>query len=106
MCDNIISNNIYQNNFGYILDEKINFNELKFTNIYFNFLMQFSKKTLYFDLPFNNFNNIYEVNDYLMDWVENDCSIRNKKVLYNLINRFDEILKENKMNIMDIYYRI
>ena len=106
MRDNIIFNNIYYNEFGYILDEKINFNELKFTNIYFNFLMRFSSTTLHFDLPFNNFDNIYEVNDYLMDWVENDCGIRSKKVLYNLINKFDEILNENKINVMDVYYRI
>ena len=103
---NIIPHNTYRNNFGYILDEKVNFNELKFTNIYFNFLMQFSKTTLHFDLPFNNFNCINEVNDYMMDWVENDNSIRNKKYLYNLIGRFDEILKENKINIKDVYYRI
>ena len=106
MCDNIIYNNIYQNNFGYILDEKVNFNELKFTNIYFNFLMQFSSTTLHFDLPFNNFDSIYGVNDYIMDWIENDNGIRDKKKLYNLINRFNDILKENKINTMDVYYRI
>ena len=101
-----ISHNIYQSNFGYILDEKINFNELKFTNIYFNFLMQFTSTTLHFDLPFTNFNSINEVNNYIMDWVENDNKLRDKTILYNLISRFNDILKESKINTMDVYYRI
>ena len=88
--------NTYHSNFGYILDKKVNFNELKFTNIYFNFLMQFSSTTLHFDLPFTNFNSISEVNNYIMDWVENDNKLRDKTILYNLISRFDEILKESK----------
>lgn len=87
-----------------ILERKLEYkySEVEFTNVYFSFLIEFSNKTLGFELPITKFQTIVEINDYLINWVE--TSVDNND--WEVLERFGYILENSKLNLMDIYYRI
>ena len=98
----------YKTIFDYILERKLEYkySEVEFTNIYFSFLIEFSNRTLGFELPISKFQTIVDVNDYLINWVETSVNNDDREVLMNLLERFGYILDNSKLNLMDIYYRV